>query len=195
MLIVAGATELAAGAEQQRRLADCWAPLGMRPTQVGAQTLTPRGRRPYTLTLLRIDADSASRRPVDAPPLGEWRAASGAQTQSESGGVRLRAATAGYALALTSPVFVAPAAGHYRFALRYRTGTGPIEFGALPENGEKWRRRDVEERRLGAEEELAFWIALDAGERIRLGVSSFYWSPRRLDVTLTSLSALSTPRP
>jgi hypothetical protein len=181
-------------ATARRTLAACWSPLGLEPQSTGADSLVGE-LGGYAVLRFRAGLKPGARIAAEVPPFDRWTPSSGAVTGKDAAGLRLRTPPVAAGIALVSPPLIAPAAGRYRFALRYRNGSGHIAFGAVGAGGMEWKRRDVDERRLGAEEELSVWLTLEAGEQVRLAVANYHWKNVASSAVLTGVSGIRVPQP
>jgi hypothetical protein len=171
-------------------LSNCWEPYGMLATPVENDVMEYGSHR-YTMELLRAEGDPARWRPLRAvfDPNGKgrlqpvegsmapaamppdlWTGVNEQYLQRVAGGVRLHAPRAPGALVATYPTLVAPTAGRYRFALRYKPGNGEPVFGASVGDGSSWLKASPEGRPVEADHEVDFWVDLKSGQEIHLGI-------------------------
>ena len=171
-------------------LSSCWEPYGMRATPVESDVFAYSSRR-YTMELLRAEGDPARWRPLRAvfDPNGKghlqpvegsmapaamppdlWTGVNEQYLQRVAGGVRVHAPRASGVLVATYPTLVAPTAGRYRFALRYKLGNGEPIFGASIGDGSSWLAASPHRHPVENDHEVNFWVDLESGQEIHLGI-------------------------
>jgi hypothetical protein len=178
-------------------LAGCWSSFGIKPAVEEVDVLQS-GDRPYTVTMLKADADLLARRPLGivfdstgrpdlrlvgnftAPvpfPLDRWTVYMNQKSdiptvKVASAGLAVRTPRRQYALALTYAPLIAPESGRYRFALKYRPGSGHFSFGARAVDESGWLGQDIAGHPAGSSREVAFWVNLMRGDTILLRISN-----------------------
>jgi hypothetical protein len=162
----------------------------MRATPVEDDVIEYSSHR-YTMELLRAEGDPARWRPLRAVfdpngkghlqpvegsmapaafPADLWTGVNEQYMQRVAGGVRVRAPRAPGALVATYPTLVAPTAGRYRFALRYKPENGEPVFGASIGDGSSWLTAPSGGHPVEADHEVNFWVDLKSGQEIHLGI-------------------------
>jgi len=177
-------------------LADCWRASGVKPV-VEEVDILQQGDQPYTVAMLKAVADFSTWRPLGVVfdstgradlhlvenstgpvpfPLDRWTVypqkpemptLKGAFRRLLVGPPRRQ-----YALALTYPPLVAPESGRYRFALKYRPGSGHFSFGARYADESGWLGIDIAGYPVGRSHEFAFWATAMRGDTILLRISN-----------------------
>jgi hypothetical protein len=89
-----------------------------------------------------------------------------------SAGLALRTPRAAYASAVSYGPLIAPDTGRYRFALKYRPGSGYFVFGARPLDDSTYLAEDLAGSPASDHGEAAFWLDLKRGERILLRIAN-----------------------
>jgi hypothetical protein len=174
----------------RRRLSQCWEPYGMRAAPV-EDDIIERGSYRYTMALLTAEVDPARWRPLDAVfdpngkghlepvegsaapvafPLGLWTGMKEQYLRRVAGGVKVHTPRGPNTLAAMGPALIAPAAGKYRFALRYKRENGDPGFGASPGDGSPWLPSSTTGHPVENDREVDFWVDLTSGQEIRLGI-------------------------
>jgi len=110
-----------------------------------------------------------SRTPV-AFPLDFWTGINEQYLQRVAGGVRVYPPRATSTLVAIYPALVAPAAGKYRFALRYKQENGEPSFGASIGDGSAFPALSGRGHPAEADREIDFWVDLKSGQEIHLGI-------------------------
>ena len=72
--------------------------------------------------------------------------------------------------AATYPALIAPVAGRYRFALRYKQENGEPGFGASLGDGSPWLPLSTTGHPVENAREMDFWVDLTSGQEIHLGI-------------------------
>ena len=147
--------------------------------------------RRYTMALLTADGDAARWRPLRAVfgpngkghlqpvegstapvafPLDLWRGVNKHYLQTAAGGVRVYPPRALGTLVAMYPALVAPAAGKYRFSLRFKPEGIEPNFGASVGDGLLWRVLSTRGHPAENDREMDFWVDLKSGEEIHLGI-------------------------
>jgi hypothetical protein len=177
-------------------LGDCWRRFGVKPV-VAEVDVQQRAGGPYTMAMLKAEADLSTRRPLRAVfnsagradlqlvenstepvpfPLDRWtvcdRKSDAPTMQAGSRGAAVRTPRSQYAFALTYGPLVAPENGRYRFALQYRPGSGQFCFGARFADESGWLGTDIAGHPAGSHREMAFWVDLKGGEPIFLRIAN-----------------------
>jgi hypothetical protein len=136
-------------------LAGCWRAAGMKPVVEEVDVLQ-RSDQPYFVAMLKADPDLPPWRPLRVVfnstgsadlqfvensaepvplPLARWTAGAGESGRPSirvtSAGLALRTPRAPYAGAASYGPLIAPETGRYRFALKYRPGSGYFAFGDI----------------------------------------------------------------
>jgi hypothetical protein len=171
-------------------LSSCWEPYGMRATPVENDVMEYGSHR-YFMELLRAEGDPARWRalravfdpngkghlqPVEgsmapaAMPPDLWTGVNERYLQRVAGGVRVHAPRTSGVLVATYPTLVAPTAGKYRFALRYKPGNGEPIFGASIGDGLSWLAASPHRHPAENDHEVSFWVDLKSGQEIHLGI-------------------------
>jgi hypothetical protein len=172
------------------RLSQCWEPYGMRAKLVENDIIEHNPHR-YTMALLTAEVDPARWRPLRAVfdpngkghlqpvegstapaafPLDLWTGVNERYLQTAAGGVRVHPPRALDALVATYPALVAPAAGRYRFSLRFKLESREPNFGASIGDGSHWRVRSTLGHPAENDREMNFWVDLKSGQEIHLGI-------------------------
>jgi hypothetical protein len=99
-----------------------------------------------------------------------WTGVNEQYLQRVAGGVRVHAPRASGVLVATYPTLVAPTAGRYRFALRYKLGNGEPIFGASIGDGSSWLAASPHRHPVENDHEVNFWVDLKSGQEIHLGI-------------------------
>ena len=170
----------------------------MRATLV-ENNIVERGSYRYTLALLPAEVDPARWRPLGAVfdpngkghlqpvegslaptafPLDRWTGVNGQYLRKVAGGVKVRTPRAPGALAATYPALIAPAAGKYRFALKYQMENGEPAFGASIGDGSLRPALSTNGHPEGNDREMDFWVDLKSGQEIHLGILNGAKGPR-----------------
>jgi len=151
-----------------------------------------RQGKPYTIVLLRATHDLSGHRALQASveednqvrlqttpdgascPLPTlWKKETpGTLLQPGPAGIDVRTQAGGYDYAIAYPPIVVPLTGKYRFALRYTQGSGEFAFGAFPADNSRWLATSTTGYRDGDAREIAFTVALKAGEAAVLRVAN-----------------------
>ncbi len=177
-------------------LGDCWRGFGVKPV-VEEVDVQKRDDGPYLMAVLKAEADFSARRPLravfnsagkadlqpveDSPepvpfPLDRWTVCNQKSDmpamKAASGGVAVRTPRRQYGFALTYGPLVAPENGRYRFALKYRPGSGHFCFGARFVDESGWLATDIAGHPAGSGRELAFWVDLKRGETFLLRIAN-----------------------
>jgi hypothetical protein len=147
--------------------------------------------RRYTMALLTAEVDAARWRPLRAVfdsngkghlqpvegstapvafPLELWTGVNEQYLQTAAGGVRVYPPRGLDALVATYPALIAPAAGKYRFSLRFKLESRESNFGASIGDGSHWRVRSTLGHPAENDRELNFWVDLKSGQEIHLGI-------------------------
>ena len=179
------------GSEMARKkLSQYWEPYGMRARLVENDIVEGSFRR-YTMALLTAEVDPARWRPLGAVfdpngkghlepvegsaapvafPLESWAGVNERYLQRVSGGVKVYPPRALSALVATYPALIAPAAGRYRFALRYKMEDKEPGFGASIGDGSPWPALSTKGHPVENDREMDFWVDLKSGQEIHLGI-------------------------
>jgi hypothetical protein len=184
-----GAAEIARSA-----LDRCWSGTDLKAviedTFVGSQAPYP-----YTIALLSTETDYRVLRPLsvtfgpssgkgslqlapnptrDEPlPLNRWYSSPGASQSVTFEGIEVQTPAGRNAPAFTYPALEVPAAGRYRFVLRYSPRAGQFTFGALSADESRWLAADQSRHNWGKHgEELAFSLDLKQGDSVILRISN-----------------------
>jgi hypothetical protein len=177
-------------------LAGCWRASGIRPVVEEVDVLQP-GDQPYTIAMLKADTDFSVLHPLRAVfdstgkadlqlvenptepvplPLDRWTVGALEKNLTSirvtSAGLALRTPRAQYAAAVSYGPLIVPDTGRYRFALRYRRGSGYIAFGARPPDDSRYLATDIFGHAARDDREMAFWLDLKRGERILLRIAN-----------------------
>jgi len=177
-------------------LADCWRASGMKPVVQEVDVLQ-RSDQPYTVAMLKAETDFSVLRPLRAVfdstgkaelqlvenpsepvplPLDRWTIGAGEKGLTSIGvtsaGLALRTPRAQYAAAVSYGPLIVPDTGRYRFALKYRPGSGYFVFGARPLDESRYLATDTVGHPAGEDREMAFWLDLKRGEAIRLRIAN-----------------------
>jgi hypothetical protein len=177
-------------------LADCWRASWIRPVLEEVHALQA-GDKPYTVAMLKATTDFSILHPLRAVfdstgkadlklvenptepeplPLDRWNV--GAREKGltsirvTSAGLALRTPRAAYASAVSYGPLIAPDTGRYRFALKYRPGSGYFVFGARPLDDSTYLAEDLAGSPASDHGEAAFWLDLKRGERILLRIAN-----------------------
>jgi hypothetical protein len=174
----------------RKTLSQCWEPYGMRAALVENDTIERSSYR-YTMALLTAEADPARWRPLVAVfdpngkghlqpvegsaapvafPLDLWTGMNEQYLRRVAGGVQVHTPRALNTLAATYPALIAPAAGRYRFALRYKLENGEPGFGASIDDGSTWLTLATSGHQAENDREVNFWVDLKSGQEIHLGI-------------------------
>ena len=174
----------------RKTLSQCWQRYGMRAAFV-ENDIVDRSSYRYTMALLTAEADPARWRPLrvifdpngkghlqpvegsTAPaafPLDLWTGVNEQYLRRVAGGVNVHTPRAMNSLAATYPTLVAPAAGRYRFALRYKMENGEPGFGASIGDGAPWPTLSTSGHPFENDREMDFWVDLKSGQEVRLGI-------------------------
>lgn len=174
----------------RKTLSQCWEPYGMRARLVENDILEGAPHR-YVMALLTAEVDPARWRPLavvfdpngkghlqpvegaGAPPafpLELWTGVNERYLQRVSGGVRVHPPRTLSALVATYPALIAPAAGRYRFALRYKLENREPGFGASIGDDSSWPSLATRGHPVENDREMDFWVDLKRGQEIRLGI-------------------------
>jgi len=150
-----------------------------------------RGSYPYTMALLTAEVDPARWRPLGAVfdsngkghlepvegsaapvafPLSLWTGMKEQYLQRVAGGVQVHTPRGLNTLAAMGPALIAPAAGKYRFALRYKPENGEPGFGASIGDGSPWLTLSTTGHPVENDREMDFWVDLTSGQEFRLGI-------------------------
>jgi hypothetical protein len=184
-----GAAEIARSA-----LDRCWSGAGLKAvitdTFVGSQA-----PHPYAISLLGTEIDHSVLRALsvsfglspgkgvlqlspnatrDEPlPLDRWYPTPGTLQSATFEGIEVQTPRGGGAYAITYPALVMPAAGRYRFALRYSPRSGRFAFGAFPADESRWLAFVQSRRTWGRHgEEAAFSLDLNQGDSVILRIAN-----------------------
>jgi hypothetical protein len=178
-------SELARGA-----LSQSWERYGMRAALI-ENDFIDRGSYRYTMALLTVVVDPARWRPLGAVfdpsgkgrlqpvegsvapvtfPLNLWAGSNEQTLHRVAGGIQVRTPRDLTKLAATYPALVAPAAGRYRFALRYQPENGEPGFGASIGDGSPWLILSTAGHPLENDREMDFWVDLKSGQEVHLGI-------------------------
>ena len=201
-------------------LRDCWRAFGMMPV-VEEVDRFQRSDRPYTVAMIRVEADSSLRHslrpvfdstgkaslqivenstaPVAFPPERwlRWQHRTDNGTMHfTAGGIAVRTPRRAYAFAMSYPPLVAPATGRYRFALQYSHRSGQFCFGARPSDDSRYLAADAVGHRAGNVRELCFWLDLKRGETVLLRIANNNTlGPGAASFLLEELSAIEVDQP
>jgi hypothetical protein len=184
-----GAAEIARSA-----LDRCWSGTGLKAvstdTFVGSQA-----PHPYAISLLGAETDHSVLRPLsvsfgrspregvlqlspnatqDEPlPLGRWYPTPGTLQSATFEGIEVQTPRGAAAYAMTYPALVMPAAGRYRFVLRYSTRSGQFAFGGFPADESRWLASVLCRRTWGKHgQEAAFFLDLNQGDSVVLRIAN-----------------------
>jgi hypothetical protein len=167
-----------------------WEPYGMRAALV-ENDIIERGSYRYTMALLTAEVDPARWRPLDAVfdpngkghlqpvegsaapaafPLDFWKGVKEQHLERVAGGVQAHTPRATNTPAATYPALIAPVAGRYRFALRYKQENGEPGFGASLGDGSPWLTLSTTGHPVENDREMDFWVDLTSGQEIHLGI-------------------------
>jgi hypothetical protein len=177
-------------------LADCWRASGMKPVVEEANVLQPSDQ-PYTVAVLSAETDFSVLRPLRAVfdstgkaelqlvenstepvplPLDRWtigtREKGLTSMRVTSAGLALRTPRAAYDAAVSYGPLIVPDTGRYRFALKYRPGSGYFAFGARPLDESGYLAEGFAGLLAGEDGETAFCLDLKRGERILLRIAN-----------------------
>ena len=182
----------------REKLSQCWDPYGMRATLV-ENDIIENGSHRYTMALLTAEVDAARWRPLRAVfdsngkahlqpaegstapvafPLDLWTGVNAQNLQTAAGGVRVYPPRALGRLVAIYPALVAPAAGKYRFALRFKQENIEPSFGASIGDGSLWRALSTRGHPAENDREMDFWVDLKSGQEIHLGILNGAEGPR-----------------
>lgn len=171
-LVVVSSGNDAVQERARRMLGDCWVKLGM--TALPVAKLFSSGDASYSTIVLR--ATPSLRRPLQAVfdsagsgnmqlaekltpatlPLDRWK-----ESHGEHGWG-----------AIYAPL-IAPMAGRYRFALKYKAGSGHFRFGGYAGDSSRWLAVTTVGRALAERDfEIAIWVELQRGEAILLRIEN-----------------------
>jgi hypothetical protein len=174
----------------RRTLSLCWEPYGMRAALV-ENDIIERGSYRYTMALLTAEVDPARWRPLRAVfdsngkghlepvegsaapvafPLSLWTGMKEQYLQRVAGGVKVHTPRGPNTLAAMCPALIAPVAGKYRFALRYKQENGEPGFGASIGDGSPWLPLSTTGHPVENDREMDFWVDLTSGQEIHLGI-------------------------
>jgi hypothetical protein len=195
LIVVSSSLQDAAGIAQ-RTLADCWRPSGMKPAILAVDPMK-RDSLPYSMILLRTEADPSLRRPLRvvidgagkgslelvengaaavAFPREKWRVSPHPTdppvVRDTANGVIVRTPQRAYAFALEYPPLTVPADGRYRFSLRYWPIAGQFEFGARPADDSRYLAGDAVGHPVAGGREMNFWLDLKRGEIVLLRIAN-----------------------
>ena len=195
-LIVVSSRDKQAPELARTTLADCWRASGVKPEVEEVDLLQP-GDKPYIVAMLKAVADFSSWRPLGVVfdsngraelhlvensagpvplPLDRWtvypQKPEMPTMKAAYGGILVRTPRRQYALALTYPPLVAPESGRYRFALKYRPGSGHFSFGARYADESGWLGIDIAGYPARSSHEFAFWASVERGDTILLRISN-----------------------
>jgi hypothetical protein len=177
-------------------LAGCWRGAGMKPVVEEVDVLQ-QGDQPYFVAMLKADTDLPPWRPLGVVfdstgradlqfvenstepvplPLARWTAGAGERglpsIRVTSTGLALRTPRAPYAGAASYGPLIVPETGRYRFALKYRPGSGYFAFGARPLDESRYLAVDFAGNLAGENAETAFWLDLKRGDAIVLRIAN-----------------------
>jgi hypothetical protein len=174
----------------REKLSQCWEPFGMRARLV-ENDIIERSSYRYVMALLTAEADPARWRPLRAVfdpngkghlqpveesmasvafPLDVWTGVNERYLQRVAGGVRVYPPRATDTLVAIYPALVAPAAGKYRFALKYKLENGEPSFGASIGDGSAFPALSSRGHPVENDRETDFWVDLKSGQEIHLGI-------------------------
>ena len=172
----------------------CWSGTGLKAvitdTFVGSQA-----SHPYAISLLDAETDHSVQRPLsvsfglsprkgvlqlapnatqDEPlPLDRWYPTPGTLQSATFEGIEVQTPRGSAAYAMTYPALVMPAAGRYRFALRYSTRSGQFAFGGFPADESRWLASVLCRPTWGKHgEEAAFFLDLNQGDSVILRIAN-----------------------
>jgi len=177
-------------------LRNCWRGSGLTSVVEEVDVQKPAGG-PYSMAVLEAKTDfsiwhplravfdsmgranlqlvESPAEPVPFPPdrWTVWNQKSDIPTMKiTSNGVAVHTPRSRYAFALTYAPLVAPEDGRYRFALKYRPGSGQFAFGARLVDESGWLGTDIAGHPAGSDREMAFWVDLKRGETILLRIAN-----------------------
>jgi hypothetical protein len=173
-------------------LTDCWRGSGVKPEVQAIQDVDRPGQ-PFRILILRAVDDFSVLRPLRADfapsgtgrlqfienatepvplPLERWVASPGATVHSDAGGLAVSTPPARTGYAITYAPLIVPAAGRYRFELRYRDVHGRFAFGAFPADESHWLGTDLFGHSTKTGLEMAFSLDLKAGDVVRLRIAN-----------------------
>ena len=197
-LIVVSSRDARAPEVARGILADCWRASWMKPVVEEVDVLQPGGQ-PYTIAMLKAETDFSVLRPLRAVfdstgeanlqpvenqnpagpvplPLDRWTVGALEKDLTSirvtSAGLALGTAPAAYAAAVSYGPLIVPDTGRYRFALRYRSGSGYFAFGARPLDESRYLAAAIFGHAVRDDREMAFWLDLKRGERILLRIAN-----------------------
>jgi hypothetical protein len=164
-------------------LGACWSEKGLRAVPVETHVVD-RDLYTYTMPILRVEvvpgmwlplAPAGSDQPF-AFPLRNWTVERGDDSTAALGavpdGVLVRTHARPASLAALYPVIKAPAAGRYRFAIRYWPGAGRFGFGAYAHGRAEPLAYATQGNWVGNDYEMALWVNLAEGQEFQLGLTN-----------------------
>jgi hypothetical protein len=164
-------------------LTACWSEKGLRAVPVETRVVD-RDLYTYTMPILRVEvvpgmwlplAPAGSDQPY-AFPLQNWTVERGDDSTAALGavpdGVLVRTHARPASLAALYPVIKAPAAGRYRFAIRYWPGAGRFGFGAYTHGRAEPLAYVTQGNWAGNDYEMALWVNLAEGQEFQLGLTN-----------------------
>jgi hypothetical protein len=193
-LVVASSWQRGMAEIARSALDRCWSGTGLKAviedTFVGSQ-----GPHPYTIALLGSEADYRVLRPLsvtfspssgrgflelvpnptrDEPlPLHLWSSSHGAVQSLTSEGIEVQTPGGRSDYAFTYPALEMPAAGRYRFVLRYSPRAGQFVFGGFPADGSRWLASVQSRHYRGRHgEEATFSLDLNRGDSVILRMAN-----------------------
>ena len=177
-------------------LTGCWRASAMKPVLEEVDVLQPSGQ-PYTVAMLIAGTDFSVMRPLRAIfdstgkaelqlvenstepvplPLDRWTVGAREKNQTSmrvtSAGLALRTPRAPYAGAASYGPLIVPDTGRYRFALKYRTGSGCFAFGARPLDESGYLAEGYGGLPTWDEGGAAFYLNLKRGQAILLRIAN-----------------------
>ena len=162
----------------------CWSDKGLRAAPVETHVVD-RDLYTYSMPILRVEVVPGMWLPLtpagssqpSAFPLRNWTVERGEDSIAALGampdGVLVRTHARPDSLAALYPAITAPAAGRYRFAIRYWPGAGRFGFGAYARGrAEPWLSYSTQGNWAGSDYEMAFWVNLAEGQQFQLGLTN-----------------------
>jgi hypothetical protein len=193
-LVVASSWQRGVAEIARSALDRCWSGTGLKAVIEDTFVGSP-GPHPYTIAVLRSETDYSVARPLsvtfgplsgkgvlqlvpnptrDEPlPLNLWNSDHGAVRSLTSAGIEVQTPGGRFDYAFTYPALEMPAAGRYRFVLRYSPRTGQFAFGGFPADESRWLASVQSQRNRGRhDEELAFSLDLNQGDSVILRIAN-----------------------
>jgi hypothetical protein len=172
----------------------CWSGTGLKAVIEDA-FVGSQGPHPYTIALLRSEADSSVLRPLsvtfgltsrtgslqlalnptqDEPlPLNRWYSSPDTLQTATPDGIEVQTPRPATAYALTYPTLAMLTTGRYRFVLRYLPRSGQFAFGGFPADESHWLANVQSRHTWGKHgEEAAFYLDLNQGDSVILRIAN-----------------------